>query len=1142
MTYFRKLFFKKVEGIRDTYVLEEGDIALDESDGKLYRGDGATVGGILITPSAGIGYTDISVATSSAAGGGALVYNNSTGQFTFTPAVTSATDTLDTVTDRGATTTNAITVGNILTTSDKITLGNSSSAGSEAVAIGKGTAGVGDYAQAIGNNAGNSGQGVAAVAIGSQAGETSQGDKAIAIGQYAGQTSQAANSIVVNATGTALQNTTASSLVIKPIRSATNVNFLKYNSTSGEVTYDNATYLTGISGNNIAELANVHNASPSEGDVLVWDNALSYWKPSANDSLVLNNLTAGAVDVATDSFAFIDSSDSNNSKKESITDLATAMAGTNITASSGVLSASHPNVFGTVAVSGQSSIVADSSTDTLTFVAGTNITLTTNSSTDTLTINSTTPSGLSNIVEDTTPQLGGTLDANGSSIDMGSNIITDGKVGQWDTAYGWGNHASAGYLTSANTTFVGLTDTPANFTGAASKFVKVNGAGNALEFVASPTGISNIVEDTTPQLGGNLDVNGYDIDMGVNTIADSNVGQWDTAYSWGNHASAGYITTLGVLSGHTDVHTASPSDGQVLTWDQSNTRWAPVTPSAHTTAWTTLTDTPANYSGAGGKFVKVNAGATGLEYFTDPGYISSLVADTTPQLGGTLDANSNVIDMGTNNITDTKVGEWDTAYGWGNHASANYLTSAGAFTVPTSIGTAGQVLKAPSSGTLLEWADDNNSGGGGGGLSNIVEDTTPQLGGNLDAQTFDITTTGKILFANMYATEGDLPNATTYHGMFAHVHATGAGYFAHGGNWIKLANDSQLSSYQTTAGLNSAIDTHLNQSGPTSGYVLSWNGSDYAWVSNAGGGGLSNVVEDTTPQLGGALDTNGNNITFSGTDKAQFGAAQDLSIFHNNNHSIIRETGTGDLYLQSDNNVILSTDTSTKKMLKGVGSGEVILYHNDVQKLNTSTSGVTVVDEVHTEGATPHLTLKRTDNANVPTVRFKGSGGTIGASIDFDGTAGTSNELAFQIYDGASIAERFRVTYTGAKVTGNLNIASGVHEKFATLTGATGTVAHDCATAQIFYHTGAAANFTANFTNLTLAQEDATNLAIIINQGGTGYIPNAVQIGGVAQTIIWQGNSAPTATDNGTDSFSFTILNDGGTYVVLGQMVTFGGV
>ena len=46
----------------------------------------------------------------------------------------------------------------------------------------------------------------------------------------------------------------------------------------------------------------------------------------------------------------------------------------------------------------------------------------------------------------------------------------------------------------------------------------------------------------------------------------------------------------------------------------------------------------------------------------------------------------------------------------------------------------------------------------------------------------------KVLFGNVYSTEGDLPSATTYHGMFAHVHATGHGYFAHGGNWIKLQN------------------------------------------------------------------------------------------------------------------------------------------------------------------------------------------------------------------------------------------------------------------------------------------------------------------------------------------------------------------
>lgn len=47
---------------------------------------------------------------------------------------------------------------------------------------------------------------------------------------------------------------------------------------------------------------------------------------------------------------------------------------------------SAPNVFANIAVSGQDTIAADSATDTLTIVAGTNITLTTDSSTDTLTV------------------------------------------------------------------------------------------------------------------------------------------------------------------------------------------------------------------------------------------------------------------------------------------------------------------------------------------------------------------------------------------------------------------------------------------------------------------------------------------------------------------------------------------------------------------------------------------------------------------------------------------------------------------------------------------------------------------------------------------------------------------------------------
>ena len=35
---------------------------------------------------------------------------------------------------------------------------------------------------------------------------------------------------------------------------------------------------------------------------------------------------------------------------------------------------------------------------------------------------------------------------------------------------------------------------------------------------------------------------------------------------------------------------------------------------------------------------------------------------------------------------------------------------------------------------------------------------------------------------------------------------------------------------------NADVDAHLNQSDPTTGHVLSWNGTDYAWVAQAGSG------------------------------------------------------------------------------------------------------------------------------------------------------------------------------------------------------------------------------------------------------------------------------------------------------------------
>jgi len=58
----------------------------------------------------------------------------------------------------------------------------------------------------------------------------------------------------------------------------------------------------------------------------------------------------------------------------------------------------------------------------------------------------------------------------------------------------------------------------------------------------------------------------------------------------------------------------------------------------------------------------------------------------------------------------------------------------------------------------------------------------------------------RVLFANMYSQESDLPSASTYHGMFAHVHGTGKGYFGHAGNWVKLLDETSSDTDDLTEG------------------------------------------------------------------------------------------------------------------------------------------------------------------------------------------------------------------------------------------------------------------------------------------------------------------------------------------------------
>jgi len=130
-------------------------------------------------------------------------------------------------------------------------------------------------------------------------------------------------------------------------------------------------------------------------------------------------------------------------------------------------------------------------------------------------------------------------------------------------------------------------------------------------------------------------------------------------------------------------------------------------------------------------------------------------------------------------------------------------------------------------------------------------------------------------------------------------------------------------------------------------------------------------------------------------------------------------------------------------------------------------------------------------------------------------------------------------TVNGEATVNSTSNLKAVTEAFTELDDATGVVEHDCSNGHVFYHNSPDANWTANLTNLDLPPGRGTSITLVVSQGGTARIPTALQVDGAAQTINWQANTVPTGTANRHDIVSFSILNDGGTYRVFGQLVSF---
>ena len=256
-----------------------------------------------------------------------------------------------------------------------------------------------------------------------------------------------------------------------------------------------------------------------------------------------------------------------------------------------------------------------------------------------------------------------------SDVDTHLNTsgASSGEILQWNGSdYAW--------VAQSNTTsFIALTDTPNSYS--ADQWVKVNAAGNAIEFTTAPAesdtldtvtgrgatttndvtvgnficdnltvnGTQTIIDSNTVNIGDNiLTLNsdesgtpsqnaGLEIERGTYTNVsirwNETTDKWQYTNDGSNYSDIGSSNYT-----NTDVDThlnqSNPTSGYVLSWNGSDYAWVAQTTDTDTNTFTGLTGTPSSYTA--NKWLKVNAGGTALEYTDAPSGASVTVSDNAP--------------------------------------------------------------------------------------------------------------------------------------------------------------------------------------------------------------------------------------------------------------------------------------------------------------------------------------------------------------------------------------------------------------------------------------------------------------------------------------------------------------------------------
>ena len=101
---------------------------------------------------------------------------------------------------------------------------------------------------------------------------------------------------------------------------------------------------------------------------------------------------------------------------------------------------------------------------------------------------------------------------------------------------------------------------------------------------------------------------------------------------------------------------------------------------------------------------------------------------------------------------------------------------------------------------------------------------------------------------------------------------------------------------------------------------------------------------------------------FGDNDKAQFGAGNDLQIYHDGSNSYIQDTATGQLLITTQGAYIALQKNLNETMAQFIPDGSVDLYHDNSKKFATTSTGVDVTGVITTDGLSTSADISVADN------------------------------------------------------------------------------------------------------------------------------------------------------------------------------------